>query len=199
MVDQSWFIRHLLVHHNGKHRLVFDCSFNHGGLSLNEQLLSGPTLVSSLIGVHLRFRPHAVAISGDIRVMFHQVRLLPEDRPLLRFVWRNLQREKQPEIYQWQVLPFGTTSSPYSATFALQKHVKESAAGNEDVLQSIEHSFYVDSCLQSLPTAESAKLLVDKLRRCLAAGGFEIRQWASNFSSVVSHLPSSARSENTEL
>lgn len=38
-----------------------------------------------------------------------------------------------------------------------------------------------------------------KMRQCLASGGFEIRQWASNFSSVVSHLPSSARSESTEL
>lgn len=36
------------------------------------------------------------------------------------------------------------------------------------------------------------------MRQCLASGGFEIRQWASNFSSVVSHLPSSARSESTE-
>lgn len=37
------------------------------------------------------------------------------------------------------------------------------------------------------------------MRQCLASGGFEIRQWASNLSSVVSHLPSSARSDNTEL
>nr|XP_061832460.1 uncharacterized protein LOC133616862 [Nerophis lumbriciformis] len=162
-------------------------------------LLPGPTLGPSLIGVLLRFRQHAVAISGDIRAMFHQVRLLPEDQPLLRFVWRNLQRQKQPDVYQWQVLPFGTTSSPCCATFALQKHVKECAAGNEDVLQSIEQSFYVDNCLQSLSTTESAKLLVDKMRQCLASGGFEIRQWASNFSCVVSHLPSSAQSESTEL
>lgn len=117
-------------HPNGKHHLVFDCSFNHGGLSLNEQLLPGSTLGPSLIGVLLRFCQHAVAISGDIRALFCQIRLLPVDRPLLSFVWRNLQREKQPDIYQWQVLPFGTTSSPCCATFALQKHVKKSAAGN---------------------------------------------------------------------
>ncbi|KAI3360526.1 hypothetical protein L3Q82_002410 [Scortum barcoo] len=37
------------------------------------------------------------------------------------------------------------------------------------------------------------------MRQCLASGGFEIQQWANNFSSVVSHLPSSARSESTKL
>lgn len=129
--------------------------------------------------------------------MFHQVRLLPKYQPLLRFVWRNLWREEQPDIYQWQVLPFGTTNSPCCTTFALQKHVKDHVEGN--ILQSIEQSFYVDNCLQSLPTPEAAKLLVDKMRQCLALGGFEIRQWTSNVASVVSHLPSTARSERTEL
>ena len=48
--SESWFIPHHLVHHNGKDRLVFDCSFTYCGLSLNEQLLPGPTLGPSLIG-----------------------------------------------------------------------------------------------------------------------------------------------------
>lgn len=33
----------------------------------------------------------------------------------------------------------------------------------------------------------------------LASGGFEIRQWASNHSSVISHLPTAVHSESTEL
>lgn len=94
---------------------------------------------------------------------------------------------------------FGTTSGPCCATFALQKHVKDHATGNEDVLQSIKQFFSVDNCLQRLPTAESDKRLLDKMQQCLASGGFKSRQWASSFSSVVSNLPSSARSESTEL
>ncbi|KAK5870470.1 hypothetical protein PBY51_003412 [Eleginops maclovinus] len=165
---ESWFIPHHLVHHNGKDCLVFDCSCTNCGLSLNEQLVPGPTLGPSLLGVLLRFRQYAVAISGDKQAMFHQVPLLPEHRPLLRFVWRNLQREEKPDVYQWHVLPFGTTCSPCCATFVLQKHIKDHAEGNEDILQSIEQSFYVDNCLQSLSTPESAKLLVNKMRQCLA-------------------------------
>ncbi|XP_026112361.1 uncharacterized protein LOC113091129 [Carassius auratus] len=197
--EESWFIPHHLVQHNGKYRLVFNCSFAYQGMSLNQQLLPGPTLGASLLGVLLRFRQYAVAISGDIRGMFHQVRLLPEDRPLLRFIWRNMPRKDPPDIYEWQVLPFGTTCSPCCATFALQMHVRCQQFGNEEVLQSIERSFYVDNCLQSLPTAEEAKRLIDKMRPLLASGGFEIRQWATNIPSVVQHLPSKARSESIEL
>ncbi|KAI2647089.1 Gag-Pro-Pol polyprotein [Labeo rohita] len=197
--EESWFIPHHLVQHNGKYRLVFNCSFVYQGVSLNQQLLPGPTLGASLLGVLLRFRQYAIAISGDIRGMFHQVRLLPEDRPLLRFIWRNMCREDPPDIYEWHVLPFGTTCSPCCATFALHRHVRYQQLGNEEVLQSIERSFYVDNCLQSIPTADEAKRLIDKMRPLLASGGFEIRQWATNVPTVVQHLPTKARSESIEL
>lgn len=125
LAAESWYIPHHLVSHNGKHRLVFNCSFQFRGQTLNEHLLPGPTLGASLLGVLLRFREHAVAVSGDIKSMFHQVRLLPEDRTLLRFVWCDLHPDKPVTVYEWQVLPFGTTCSPCCATFALQRHTRD--------------------------------------------------------------------------
>lgn len=67
----AWYIPHHLVEQNGKHRLVFNCSFHYQGQVLNEYLLPGPVLGYSLMGVLLRFRQHSVAISGDIKAMFH--------------------------------------------------------------------------------------------------------------------------------
>lgn len=148
--------------------------------NLNQLLLPGPTLSSSLMGVLLRFREYSIAVSSDIKGMFHQVRLLPEYKSLLRFLWRELKTEEPPSIYTWQVLPFGTTCSPCCATFALQKHVFDHSQPGEDVRVSIEKSFYVDNCLQSLSSVDEARHLVNKLTSLLATGGFELRQWASN-------------------
>ncbi len=120
---EAWYIPHHMVQHNVKNRVVFNCSFSYQGHNLNELLLPGPTLGPSLLAVLLRFREHSVAISSDIRGMFHQVRLLPQDKPLLRYIWRDMQRDRVPDVYEWQVLPFGTTCSPCCASFALQKHV----------------------------------------------------------------------------
>ncbi|XP_073789840.1 uncharacterized protein [Danio rerio] len=196
--EESWFIPHHMVHHNGKDRIVFNCSFQHHGQSLNDQLLPGPTLGPSLLGVLLRFRQHTVAISGDIKGMFHQVRLLPGDKSVLRFLWRGMCREVEPEIYEWQVLPFGTTCSPCCAIHALQHHVQEHKEGKTELVDIVEHSFYVDNCLHSVPTASEAKVIVDGLRQLLSEGGFEIRQWACNVPSVTEHLPSDARSASSE-
>lgn len=195
----SWYIPHHMVQHNGKNRVVFNCSFQFQGHNLNELLLPGPTLGPSLLAVLLRFQEHSVAISSDIRGMFHQVRLLPEDWPLLRFLWQDLKREEPPKVYEWRVLPFGTTSSPCCAIFALQKHTLDHSQPGEDVQEAVLKSFYMDNCLQSLSSEEEARVLVDKLQALLAKGGFELCQWASNRPAVISHLPSPARSDSSEL
>ncbi|XP_039516235.1 uncharacterized protein LOC120470711 [Pimephales promelas] len=196
---ESWYLPHHVVHHNGKARIVYNCSYQHNGQSLNSQLLPGPTLGPTLLGVLLRFREHSVAISGDIKSMFHQVRLLPEDKPLLRFLWRGMKREEEPTVYEWQVLPFGTTCSPCCAIYALQRHVKDNSSGYEDILHLVETAFYVDNCLTSVTNADEAKNIVDRMRKLLSAGGFDIRQWASNIPTVVEHLPLEARAASTEL
>lgn len=60
-------------------------------------------------------------------------------------------------------------------------------------------AFYVDNCLQSFSTPAEAKQLIDSIRQLLAKGGFEIRQWASNYPEVIAHLPSEARSQGCDL
>lgn len=50
-----------------------------------------------------------MGISGDIKGMFYEVRLLDKDKPLLQFLWRDLVEDRDPDIYQWGVLPYGTT------------------------------------------------------------------------------------------
>lgn len=196
--SESWFIPHHLVTHNAKNRIVFNCSYTYRDKNLNELLIPGPNLGASLLGVLLRFREHSVAVSSDIKGMFHQVRLLPEDRPLLRFLWRDLQRDTQPDVYEWQVLPFGTTCSPCCAIYALQRHVYHHSHPEDEVRRSIENNFYVDNWLQSFPTREMAKDMVEVLRRLLLEGGFELRQWASNAPEVVGHLPKDIRSDSSE-
>lgn len=197
--NHSWFIPHHMVHHNGKDRIVFNCSFTFKGQSLNDHLLPEPTLGASLLGVLLRFREHPVAISSDVKGMFHQVRLLEEDKPFLCFLWRDMKVDEKPTVYKWQVLPFGTTCSPCCAIFALQSHVQKHTEQEEDARLSVEHNFYVDNCLQSLPSEVQAKKLVDRLQSLLMEGGFELRQWASNIPAVIGHLPVESRSESSVL
>ncbi len=93
--------------------------------------------------------------------MFHQIRLLPEDHPLLHFLWCNMQRSNPPDVYKWAVLTVGTVCSPCCAPYALQRHVRNFQEGYEDIVNSVAQSFYVDNCLESFPHVQVTKKHLD--------------------------------------
>lgn len=75
---KAWYVLHHSIYHPKKPekiRVVFDCSAKFGGTSLNEQLLEGPDLTNSLVGVLTQFRQEPVVFMGDIEAMFYQVRV----------------------------------------------------------------------------------------------------------------------------
>ena len=72
-----------------KLRVVFDASaVTSSGCSLNDILMTGPTLHPTLEDILLRFRTYPVAISADISKMYCAIELSESDRDLHRFVWR---------------------------------------------------------------------------------------------------------------
>ncbi len=91
-----WYIPHHVVHpKKGTLRVVFDCGATFRDTSL-KQLLQGPNLTNSLLGVLLRFRQETIALMADIQAMFHQVKVAEEDVDFLRFLWwddGNLKQE----------------------------------------------------------------------------------------------------------
>ena len=62
-----WYLPHHPVFHptKGKLRVVFDCSAKYRDISLNSQLLTGPNLTNTLVGVLMRFRQDPVAIMHE--------------------------------------------------------------------------------------------------------------------------------------
>lgn len=178
-----------------KVRVVFDCSAKHRNTSLNDQLLQGPDLTNSLVGVLTRFREEPVALMADIEAMFHQVRVAPSDCDAVRYLWwpdGNL--DNPPEEYEMRVHLFGGVSSPSCANFALKKTAKDNEADFEpQVVETVERNFYVDDCLKSVSEEDEAVKLAKQLRELLARGGFKLTKWLSNSRKVIESLPESER------
>ena len=70
---------------SGKVRIVFDCSANYDGTSLNNKLLSGPDQPVSLLGILLRFHTEEVVFMGDIEALYYHVQVLEGKRIVLRW------------------------------------------------------------------------------------------------------------------
>ena len=94
----AWYLPHhpVINAHKSKIRVVFDCAAKYRGILLNDQLVRGPDLMNSLIGVLIRFRKERIAMAADVEQMFHLVKVDPEHTIALRFLWwpnGDLQRE----------------------------------------------------------------------------------------------------------
>lgn len=194
----KWYLPHHPVYHPQKPdkvRVVFDCSATWRGISLNDQLLQGPDLTNSLVGVLTRFRQEPIAIMSDIEAMFHQVRVRPSDCNYLRFLWwpdGNL--DNSPAEYQMLVHLFGATSSPSCANFALRKTAKDNESEFDPItVETVLSNFYVDDCLKSVSTTNQAIQLTSQLRGLLARGGFRLTKWLFNDQEVLNSIPESER------
>ena len=195
----TWYLPHhgvVSVNKPGKVRVVYDCAAKSGGVSLNDNLLQGPDLVNELVGVLLRFREGTIAVSADVKQMFHQVRVPEHDRDAFRFLWfpgGDLRAEAQ--VYRMCVHVFGATSSPSCAAFALRQVAEEfKSEVPADVIQAINRSFYVDDCLRSVDDPIEAKRLVDELTGVLARRGFKLTKWISSDPQVLAAVPEEQRS-----
>ena len=198
ILGTHWYLPHHPVFHpqkTDKVRVVFDCSAKHGNSSLNDQLLQGPDLRNSLIGVLTRFREEPIAFMSDIEAMFHQVHVRPSDRDALRFLWwPNGDLNSPPEEYQMNVHLFGSASSPSCANFALKKTASNNAQlFSDQTIETVQRNFYVDNCLKSVGQEDEAVKLAKELIDLLALGGFKLTKWLSNSKKVVEALPESER------
>ena len=193
---KTWYLPHHAVQHPakpGKVRVVFDCSAKYHGKSLNDELLQGPDLTNSLVGVLTRLRQDPVAFMSDVEAMFHQVRVNPEDRSALRFLWwPDGDLDLEPEEYMMTVHLFGAVSSPSCANFALKKTAADNQADfSSEAVRTVERNFYVDDCLKSVESEEDAIHLSGELSQLLKRGGFRLTKWLSNKRKVVESVPES--------
>ncbi|XP_062538821.1 uncharacterized protein LOC134207119 [Armigeres subalbatus] len=139
----------------GKVRIVWDAAATVQGQSLNSALLPGPDLLSSLPSVLSKYRQRQVAICGDIKEMFHQFQIRPEDRQAQRFLFRS-DPCKDFEIYVMDVATFGVTCSPSAAQFIKNQNAKEFESEFPEAAAAIVHNHYVDDYLDSRDTVEEA-------------------------------------------
>ncbi|XP_049617703.1 uncharacterized protein [Syngnathus scovelli] len=184
--EERWYMPTFGVYHPkkpGNIRVVFDSSAQHGGVSLNNVLLTGPDLNNTL----LMFRKKAVAVTADIEQMFHCCLVKEEDRNFLRFLWfRDNNPYKNIIEYCMRVHVFRSSPSPAVAIYCFRQSREN---GDPDVKQFVKRDFYVDDGLKSFPTVEAAVDLLKRPQDTLSESNLRLHKIASNYREVVEAFP----------
>ena len=178
-----------------KTRAVFDASAPSSSWTLlNDMLMVGPTVHSTLVDVLLRFRMHRVALTTDVSKMYRAVLLPDNQRDLHRFVWRSTPDQVLRD-YRMTRLTFGVSSSSFAANMCIKQNSTDFERSYPLAAKAVSNSFYVDDGLTGEDSVEGALALQKQLQELFVKGGFLLRKWRSSEPSVLQHLDSNLLDE----
>ena len=158
-------------------RIVFNSSANYMGHILNDYWAKGPDLLNNILGILVRFRENPVAFIGDIKKMYHTVATTTLDHHTHRFLWRDMNSNKEPDTYVIQRVSFGDKPSGAIATVALRKTAEMSKDRYPKATEIILTNTYMDDIIESVDTESKAKQLTDDIENLLEQGGFKLKEW----------------------
>ena len=177
---------HYLPHHAVKKdslttpiRMVFNCSAKQGkNPSLNDCLMTGPSLTEKLGNILLRFRTERFAYSADISKAFLRVGLQECDRDYTRFLWyENLEKEGSLATYRFKSVLFGATCSPFLLQATLDHHFRNS---DNDYKDTLRQNFYMDNLLGTTNTQNELFAIYHNANLELEKANMPLRMWVSN-------------------
>lgn len=163
-----------------KVRIVFDASMKGlNGVSLNDDLLVGPTLQPPLRHIVMRWRMHPIGLCADIIKMYRQVLVSEEHSDFQRIVWRE-NPEAELEEYRILRVTFGTAPAPYLAVKTLQQAAHDDGMNCPEISEMVRRDFYVDDLMTGCQSIEEGLTIKEKMTELLQRSGFLLQKWVSS-------------------
>ena len=160
-------------------RIVFNASSktDSNSKSLNECLLTGPSLTTKLVDSLVEFRTNPVAAVADISKAFLRIGILPHCRDFCRFLWFEDETLEKIATYRFRVVLFGATSSPFllqkTLAYHLEKHPNELA-------KSLIPHFYVDNFVCTYSDTDQLRRAYPQVNSILSDASMPLQGWISN-------------------
>ena len=159
-----------------KLRIVFDVSArsNESRPSLNDCSETGPPLENLLWDILVRNRLKHVALAGDIKQTFLQVRIRLGDRDALRFHWIKDKETSNVEVLRFTRALFELVQSPFVLGGTLHKHLEGMKERYPSAVEVIQKSLYVDDVITGGETTEKAHKLKESAVAVFGKAQFEL-------------------------
>ena len=175
-----------------KLRVVFDASakVKPSCPSLNDCVYTGPPLTAGIADILMRFRAHKVGLVADIQKAFLNIEVDEQQRDLMRFLWVDDISSEDPNIliYRFCRVIFGMNCSPFLLNATLKHHVTKYYDNDPVLARNTLEGLYVDDWTSGGEDDDEAYALYNTTKACFAAGGFNLRKWASNKKEVIEKI-----------
>jgi len=137
-----------------------------------------------MLGILIRFRENEVTLTGDIKKMYHAVKITELDQHTHRFLWRNMCVDKEP--VHTSSVSFGDKPAGNIATTELLKTAEMKRKEFSTAADLISKNSYVD-IIDSVKTMDEAVKTTHEADEILLSGGFEIKNWIISKNPNLNH------------
>ena len=170
-----------------KLRTVFNASSKtDSGLSLSNILHIGPTLQSTLIEIVVRFRLHNIALTGDLRKMYRQIIVHPDDRDYQRILWRE-SPDKRVQEFRLNTVTYGEVSSAYLAIKCVRQLAEQAEHEYLIAARAILEEIYVDDIITGADDVQGIIAIQQQRKMLLQTDGIEIHKWFPNHTEILAY------------
>ncbi|GBL83379.1 hypothetical protein AVEN_110689-1 [Araneus ventricosus] len=188
----NYYIPHHSIYKQGKSstplRVVFYSSAKtSSGFSLNSILLNGGIIQQDLFSRVSRFRKHKYAFSANIKKMYRQILVDPNQRDLQRILW-NTSADAPIKAYKLCTVTYGTVSAQFLATRTLKALADEERKDFPKASDVICTDIYMDDILSGEATIDDIKNLQAQICELFLRAGFEPNKWVSNSPDLLQDL-----------
>ncbi|XP_052746952.1 uncharacterized protein LOC112052503 [Bicyclus anynana] len=182
-----------------KVRIVIDASCSGiTEVSLNNDLIVGPSLQLTLKHIILRWQNHPLCLVSDIAKIYQQVKVTPEDADQFQSIWW---RDKSGTTQQDRMsrVTFRIVHAPYPAANILQQLVTNEDVYNAAAVEKILQDIYTNDLMTSYQTVEECIQLKNEISYILEKGGIVVQKGASSSKATMEKLEKGRGNKQTEL
>lgn len=166
-------------------RVVFNASaLTSSGKSLNSIQFNGGTIQDDLLSIMLRFRKHQFAFVADIKKMYRMILIDPNQRDLLRILFKA-ELNDPVKVYKLCTVTYGTTSAPFLATRSVQQLAKDEGKDFPLASSVLLQDVYMDDVVTGCNSLSEAQDIQQQLISLLDRGGMELHKWSANNPSLL--------------
>lgn len=119
-------------------------------------------------------------MAGDLKQAFLKVRIRPEDRDVLRFLWIKNKDRSVIEVLRFTQALFGLVQSPFLLAGTLKLHLESLRGKYPEEMEEIVRSLYVDDVITGGNTTVEVRNLKKTIVSVFGETKFTMQKWNSN-------------------
>ena len=188
-LDKCFLLHHGVLKESSlttKLRTVFNGSMRtQQGFSLNDYLHVGANLLPDLVLLTLGWRNYKYVFTADIEKIFRQIFIYLNDQWWQLILWR-FDPSKPVQIYRLRTVTYGLGCSPFLANRTIKKLAEDRKDRYPLGSVILNSEIYMDDVLSGSHCLKIARLKQKEVLELSKVGGFNLRKWLANDTSLLS-------------